>query len=65
MRIVLFTVLPAAFAAVAPAEVVRHPGVGGMLPMLAAALVYSALAVAIFDRGLRRYRSGNRLLELR
>ena len=32
---------------------------------LAAAGGYAALAVAVFDRGLRRYRSGNRLLELR
>ena len=65
VRIVLFTVFPAAFAAFVPAEVVRHPSGGGVLLMLAAALVYSALAVAIFDRGLRRYRSGNGWLELR
>src|SRR6185436_1315234 len=62
VRIVLFTVFPAAFIAFFPAEVVRHPDLGGVLGMLAAALAYAALAVVVFDRGLRRYRSGNRLL---
>ena len=65
VRIVLFTVFPAAFVAFFPAEVVRQPDLGGVLGMLAAALVYATLAVVVFDRGLRRYRSGNRLLELR
>jgi ABC-2 type transport system permease protein len=65
VRIVLFTVFPAAFAAFVPAEVVRHPGAGGVLLMLGAAVVYATVAVAVFDRGLHRYRSGNRLLELR
>ena len=65
VRIVLFTVFPAAFAAFVPAEVVRHPSAGGVLLMLAAATIYSAVALAVFDRGLKHYRSGNRLLELR
>ena len=65
VRIVLFTVFPAAFIAFFPAEVVRHPDLGGVLGMLAAALVYAGLAGIVFERGLRRYRSGNRLLELR
>jgi ABC-2 type transport system permease protein len=65
VRIVLFTVFPSAFMAFFPAEVIRHPNAGGVLIMLAAAGVYSLLALVVFDRGLRRYRSGNRLLELR
>jgi viologen exporter family transport system permease protein len=65
VRIVLFTIFPSAFMAFFPAEVIRHPDAGGVLLMLAAAAVYSLLAVLVFDRGLRRYRSGNRLLELR
>jgi ABC-2 type transport system permease protein len=65
VRIVLFTVFPSAFMAFFPTEVVRHPDLGGVLGMLAAVLVYGALALFVFDRGLRRYRSGNRLLELR
>ena len=65
VRIVLFTVFPSAFMAFFPAEVIRHPDAVGVLAMLAAAAVYSLLALLVFDRGLRRYRSGNRLLELR
>jgi ABC-2 type transport system permease protein len=65
VRIVLFTVFPSAFMASFPAEVIRHPDVGRVLLMLAAALAYSVLALLVFDRGLRRYRSGNRVLELR
>jgi ABC-2 type transport system permease protein len=65
VRIALFTVFPSAFMAFLPAEVVRHPDWAGGLAMLAAVLVYGALAVLVFDRGLRRYRSGNSLLELR
>jgi hypothetical protein len=33
--------------------------------VLAAAIGYGALAVHVFERGLRRYASGNRILELR
>lgn len=65
VRIVLFTVFPSAFIAFFPTEVVRNPNLGGVLVMLAAAAAYAALALVVFDRGLRRYRSGNRVLELR
>jgi hypothetical protein len=36
-----------------------------VLGMLGAAIVYSLLAVAVFNRGLARYASGNGVLELR
>lgn len=62
VRIVLFTVFPAAFVAYLPAEAVRHPDILKVLAMFGAALVYSALAVVVFDRGLRRYASGNQVL---
>ena len=39
VRIVLFTVFPAAFIAFFPVEVIRHPDLGGVLAMLAAALL--------------------------
>jgi hypothetical protein len=48
-----------------PAEAVRHPEAVNVLGMLAAALVYSLLALAVSNRGLRRYASGNGVLELR
>ena len=65
VRLVLFTLVPAAFVSLLPVEAVREGDPWKGLAVLGAALVYAALAVAIFERGLRRYESGNRLLELR
>ena len=61
VRLVLFTVLPVAFMSQMPVEAVREGDPLKMLAVLAAALVYGALAVAVFDRGLRHYASGNRM----
>ena len=65
MRIVLFTVFPAAFVAFLPAEAIRHPDAANVLAMLGASVTYSLIAVAVFNRGLRRYASGNGVLERR
>jgi ABC-2 type transport system permease protein len=65
VRIVLFTVFPAAFVAFLPAQAIRQPDAVNVLGMLGAAVVYSLLAVAVFNRGLSRYASGNGVLELR
>jgi ABC-2 type transport system permease protein len=62
MRIVLFTLLPVAFISQLPVEAVREADLAKALAVLAAALVYGALAIFVFDRGLKRYASGNRLL---
>ncbi|HET6522206.1 MAG TPA: ABC-2 family transporter protein, partial [Geminicoccaceae bacterium] len=65
VRVVLFTLFPTAFVTLLPVEAVRVASAPMALAVLAAAAFYAALAVAVFDRGLRRYASGNRLLELR
>jgi ABC-2 type transport system permease protein len=65
IRIALFTVFPTAFVALLPVEAVREPNALKVLTMLGAAVFYGALAVWVFDRGLRRYASGNQMLELR
>ena len=64
-RLVLFTVFPAAFVGLLPVEAVRDGDIAKALAIAAGALVYAALAAAIFARGLRRYASGNRLVEWR
>jgi ABC-2 type transport system permease protein len=60
LKFLLFTALPAGFVSYLPVELVR----GFSLPTLAAvvggALLYSALAIAVFAAGLRRYESGSR-----
>ena len=65
VRLALFTVFPTAFIALLPMEAIRHHSLPEALGVLAAALGYGALAVCVFERGLRRYASGNRILELR
>jgi ABC-2 type transport system permease protein len=65
VRLVLFTILPAAYIGLLPVEAVRDHSLLQALAVLAAAVGYAALAVWVFERGLRRYASGNRILELR
>ena len=65
VRAVLFAAFPTAFIALLPVEAIRHHSLVEALAVLAAALAYGALAVWVFERGLRRYTSGNRILELR
>jgi hypothetical protein len=48
-----------------PAEAIRHPDAANVCAMLGAAVIYSVLALAVFNRGLRRYASGTSVLELR
>ena len=62
VRLVLFTVLPVAFMSQVPVEAVREADPLKALSVVAAAIVYGALAVVVFDRGLRRYASGNRMV---
>jgi ABC-2 type transport system permease protein len=65
VRLILFSVFPTAFMALVPASAIRDGSWLEATAVVAAAAVYSALAVAIFNRGLRHYSSGNRILELR
>jgi viologen exporter family transport system permease protein len=60
LRLVLFTVLPAGFVGYLPARVVRAPSAANVALLTAGAVVYLAVAVRLFDRGLRRYASGSR-----
>ncbi|HTE39809.1 MAG TPA: ABC-2 family transporter protein [Steroidobacteraceae bacterium] len=65
VRLILFTVFPTAFISLVPAQSVRDGNHWLIVAMLGAAVFYSGVAVAIFNRGLRLYSSGNRILELR
>jgi ABC-2 type transport system permease protein len=57
-RLVLHTLVPAAFVAAVPARLVDHFDVGVAAGFVAAALVFAGLALALFQAGLRRYTSG-------
>ena len=65
VRLALFTVFPTALVTLLPTDAVRAQSVLSVLALLAAAAAYSGLAAFVFARGLRRYASGNRMLELR
>jgi ABC-2 type transport system permease protein len=60
LRLALFTVLPAGFVGYLPVRVVHDPSLAQVGLLLAAAAGYLALAVILFERGLRRYASGSR-----
>jgi ABC-type uncharacterized transport system permease subunit len=62
---ILFTVFPTAFMSLLPALAVRNQSWLQALAVLGGAVAYSAIAVAVFNRGLRHYASGNRIVELR
>jgi ABC-2 type transport system permease protein len=65
VRLALFTVFPTAFIALVPVEAVRDHSLLKAFALFGAALAYSWLAALVFERGLRRYGSGNRVFELR
>jgi ABC-2 type transport system permease protein len=60
LRLALFTILPAGFVGYLPVAVVRAPSLAQVCLLALGAAGYLALAVLVFDRGLRRYASGSR-----
>jgi ABC-2 type transport system permease protein len=60
LRLVLFTVFPAAFVGFLPVRVVREPTWANVALLGAGALVHLVVALVTFDRGRRRYSSGSR-----
>jgi ABC-2 type transport system permease protein len=60
LRLMLFTVLPAGFVGYVPARLAQDPSLARAALAVLAAGVYLAIAVVVFDRGLRRYTSGSR-----
>ena len=65
LKIILYTIFPTAFIGLLPVEAVREASILKGLGLLTAAVVYAGLAHWVFNKGLRRYTSGNRFLELR
>ncbi|MBI3497047.1 MAG: ABC-2 family transporter protein [Proteobacteria bacterium] len=61
LRLLLFTLLPAAFIGLVPVETIRETSLEKLAVLLGAALVYASLAVLVFERGLKRYTSGSSL----
>lgn len=55
-KLIVYTVVPAGFVVVLPVRFLRKPTVAEGLLVVAAALAYAVLALAVFRVGLRRYR---------
>jgi ABC-2 type transport system permease protein len=58
-KLLLFTLIPAAFMGGVPAEFVRSSSWEALLQLIAGASVFLGLALFTFYRGLRRYESGS------
>jgi len=65
VTVLLYTVLPAAFIAFVPVEILRAFSLGKAAAVVAAATVFPAIAAGLFRLGLRRYASGNRAFDVR
>jgi ABC-2 type transport system permease protein len=62
LRLLLFTAIPAGFVSYLPARMLRDPSPVMLAAALGGALVHVAVAVWVFDRGVRRYTSGSRFV---
>ena len=58
-KLLLFTLIPAAFIGALPAEFVRQFTFEQLVQLSAGAVIFLALASLVFYRGLRRYESGS------
>jgi ABC-2 type transport system permease protein len=58
-KLILFTVIPAAFVGAVPAEFIRAFTWQTLAQLLAGAIVFLFIAITIFRLGLRRYESGS------
>ncbi len=58
-KLLLFTLIPAAFIGAVPAAFVRAFSWSTLLQLMAASLAFMSLAGVVFHRGLRRYESGS------
>lgn len=61
-RVLIFTVVPAAFVGAVPASLVRSFSWASLGELGAAAVVWTAVGAALFHRGLARYQSGSAIL---
>jgi ABC-2 type transport system permease protein len=65
VKLLLYTALPAAFVGFVPVEILRSFSATELAGTLFAAVLFPALAALAFRRGLRRYASGNLMVDTR
>lgn len=62
VKMILFTLVPAGFVSTLPVELVRQFSWSTFGQLLAGAILFLGLAVWVFNRGLKRYESGNLIM---
>ncbi|MCM1988689.1 ABC-2 family transporter protein [Oceanirhabdus seepicola] len=62
LKIILYTLIPAAFTAYIPAKVIREFNPLLFLSVIAVALVWIFIAYTMFYKGLKKYESGNLII---
>ncbi len=65
VKVLLLTLIPAGFIAFFPINAIRNFDVLHMIVMGVAAVFYMSMAIIIFNWGLKRYTSGNKILEVK
>lgn len=60
LKVVLFTIVPAGIVAYLPVELIRNARWDSALLAVSTVTAYALFALWLFERGLRRYESGNR-----
>lgn len=58
-KLILFTIIPAAFIGALPADFIHAFTWQGLVKMFAGAVIFLSIAVTVFRLGLRRYESGS------
>ncbi len=58
-KLIAYSLLPAGFVVLTPVRLLRHPSLATLAVVIAAALVYAAIAASAFHLGLKRYRRGS------
>jgi ABC-2 type transport system permease protein len=61
IRILLFTLIPAAFSGFLPARLAHDPTLANLATAVGGAALVVCAALFVFERGLRRYESGNQI----
>lgn len=65
VKLLLYTALPAAFVGLLPVEILRSFSAVELGAALLAAVVFPTIAALVFRRGLKRYASGNLMVDTR
>jgi len=62
VKVLTFTLIPAAMLGHVPVDAIRHPGIVPVLGIVAVAIAGVISARTVFTVGLRQYQSGNLVL---